>query len=162
MSLHGHGGTPYSMRDDFFTKQLIQAGYIVIAPFVRQMDRPNSEADLQGILKPHGIKILGLRLFEMKLLLKYLDESYDPKIPIGILGHSGGSTLARLLINVDQRISVLVMDYSTSWSGSEHICNSILEFDGFDFHNTSTKVFEFSYGYKNKASEIVQTFIKNL
>lgn len=163
ISLHGHGGTPYIMRDQYMGRALAEQGYTVFALYTRQMNGPLAEVELDKQLQRFNLTIMGLRLFEVHLMMKYISTLKIYKKPIGMIGHSGGAGLGSLYTNVTNKIRAYVLDHEPPWTNHKHICEHIPKLKGFDLKtDTSTIIRVFPYNFPNKKNEVISFFNETL
>ena len=96
--LHGHGDTLEDALALRFGDALAAAGHVVLAPSLRAYWDGACEDEAAWALLEAGISLLGVHLTEAARAVEQLgaDPDVDPA-RIFVVGHSGGSTLARLL-----------------------------------------------------------------
>jgi len=105
---HGHDGT-FLAFDRVFGKTLVAKGFTVIMPTFRSFYIP-IDVIMSEELYSKGFTLMGLRVYETLLLIKYLRyKGYDP---IGVMGHSAGSDVAYLTAILDRNVKALVYDIS--------------------------------------------------
>ncbi|MBN2484029.1 MAG: hypothetical protein JXD21_07515 [Candidatus Omnitrophica bacterium] len=117
IGLHGHRESDVFFRDYHMGRELVNEGYAVVMPYFRAMRSYSSvENRITRDLLTDGFSLMGLRVYETLLVLKYL--SYLDVIDsrrIGLLAHSGGSAVATLLVRVTDKIKVMVRDYVSDY-----------------------------------------------
>ncbi|MBU1864102.1 MAG: dienelactone hydrolase family protein [Candidatus Omnitrophica bacterium] len=115
VGLHGHNESNVDFRDKYRGKDLVQAGFVVIMPSFRaaQVEWPENTDDnrISRELFLNGFTLLGLRCYEVLLLVKYLKymNEVDNK-KIGIIGHSMGSVIAILVSRMSSDIKAITRD----------------------------------------------------
>jgi len=116
VGLHGHGGDGDAFRDEYMGSMLAASGYVVIMPSFRAMDLEDEEPDVTLWLMRHGLTLMGIRVYETLLLLKYLRflEMVDND-RIGLLAHSGGNAVAALVVRISNSVAVRVVDYVSDY-----------------------------------------------
>ncbi|OGS13262.1 MAG: hypothetical protein A2234_03215 [Elusimicrobia bacterium RIFOXYA2_FULL_58_8] len=94
VGLHGHGGAP----DTGIGIAMAREGFAVALIYFRAMNGGRAEKTSTEKLYANGFTLMGLRVYETLLLVKYLKSAgfIDPG-RIGIMGHSGGTSVARLV-----------------------------------------------------------------
>ncbi len=113
IGLHGHGDTSLTFKNEYMGIDFVEQGFVVIMPSFRSMwcdEKLSKELLLNGFTK------MGFRVYETLLLIKYLtylDEVDNDNI--GIIGHSGGSSVAHLVVRITDSIKVQVSDHCTNW-----------------------------------------------
>ncbi len=96
--LHGHGDTLEEALTLRFGDALAGAGFVVLAPSIRAYWDGDCEDEAAWSLLEAGLTLLGVHLAEAARAVEQLraDPEVDPA-RIFVVGHSGGSTLARVL-----------------------------------------------------------------
>jgi dienelactone hydrolase len=109
VGLHGHNSGNEKFRDDYFGKELAREGFVVIMPSFRAMVSNEIETAISEELYLNGFTLMGLRIYETLLIIKYLKyKNFVDKI--GIMGHSGGSYVAYLASIISPDLQALVYD----------------------------------------------------
>jgi len=107
IGLHGHGDSAQIFEDEYFGRELAQNGFAVIMPDFRSFGVP-ADIAMSEALYLKGFTLMGLRVYETLLLVKYLKaQGYGN---IGIMGHSGGSDAAYLTSIISRDLKALVYD----------------------------------------------------
>ncbi len=171
VGLHGHGDSSKRFRDNYFGKELAKKGFIVIMPSFRAMFCDEIERVISEELYLSGFTLMGLRVYETLLTIKYLKhKNFVDKI--GIMGHSGGSDTAYLVSIISPDLQALVYDMYPNQLNMcyERIhCETIprLAYYGSQINDFATlkipsRKFEYSeYGYSNPGdAQKVTTFFK--
>ena len=156
---HGHGDSKEIFRDDYFGREFASEGFVVIIPTYRAMDASDTEAIITQELHFNGYTLMGMRIYETLLLVKYLKQSgLSAKDGIGIIGHSGGSNAATLFARISPDIKALVYDINLSplllisETNFMH-CTTIPDLVYYnaqleDFSNSGIPFLKLEYGYK--------------
>jgi len=156
---HGHGDSKEIFRDDCFGREFASEGFAVIIPTYRAMDASDTEAIITQELHFNGYTLMGMRIYETMLLVKYLKESgLVGKNGIGIIGHSGGSNVATLFARIMPDIKALVYDINLSpllliaETNFMH-CTTIPDLVYYnaqleDFSNSGIPFLKLEYGYR--------------
>ncbi len=129
LGLPGHGDTASDFENTHLGADLARAGYIVLIPVFRVYSLDKEERDLSLRFLRGGFTLMGLRVYETMLALKYLralKEADSSKI--GVIGHSGGSVVANLLVRLTGGIAAQAGDYRIDYlaaadgtENSEHL-----------------------------------------
>ena len=96
LALHGHGGSASNFMDVDFIEELVSRGTIVVLPNFRAM-RNLEEVQVSQKLFSYGLSLMGVRIRECINILKLVEKLYQGKRRIGLVAHSDGSAIARLL-----------------------------------------------------------------
>ncbi len=129
LGLPGHGDTASDFENTRLGADLARAGYIVLIPVFRVYSLDKEERDLSLRFLRGGFTLMGLRVYETMLALKYLRalKEADPS-KIGVFGHSGGSVVANLLVRLTGGIAAQAGDYRIDYlaaadgtENSEHL-----------------------------------------
>lgn len=112
VALHGHGQAPASFQRVGYGQELAAQGHIVVIPKFWYMDCDVQEASLSELLLQRGFSLMGLRVYKALLLLRVLasSEAIDPA-RLGLLGHSGGSSVSWLVVRLTDQVRARVWDY---------------------------------------------------
>ncbi|MDP8257285.1 MAG: hypothetical protein P9M14_16185 [Candidatus Alcyoniella australis] len=122
----GHAGSSKAWIDVYFGNYLPQNGYALLALSMRCMAAPNvpAEYDVTRALTLDGFTFIGLQVYEQLLGLKYLrflgcrDVAVDGN-RLGLIGHSGGSTVGNLLIRAaPEAVKVYISDFKSEYINS--------------------------------------------
>lgn len=116
LGLHGHRHNDARFAREFFGEQLADEGFAVLIPRLRALDCSRNENRIAHELLRRGFTLMGLHVYEALLMVKYLD-SLGPVdgSRIGVLGHSGGSSLANVLVRVSDRFTGVVVDHQVDF-----------------------------------------------
>jgi len=176
IGLHGHGDSPERFRDGFHGKELARAGFVVALPSFRAMDYPAVERAVSENLYYSGFTLMGLRVYEALLVIKYLKgEGAVAAGNIGIMGHSGGASAAILVsrLSRDLRAGVYDMKFPPLDTFDKDLksmhCETVprLAYYGPQINDLATMPFaarEFEYGYPSPEDrqELIGFFKENL
>ncbi|MFC1809571.1 alpha/beta hydrolase family protein [Candidatus Omnitrophota bacterium] len=128
LGCHGHGYTPEGVENwilnahDFkrncMGAELAENGFIVAIPTFKYMGIRAGEKIMSKKLLMNGFTLLGIRVYESLLVLKFL-ETMDvaDSTRVGALGHSGGNRIATLIGRLSNTIKCQVRDQRTNFSG---------------------------------------------
>lgn len=112
VGLHGHRDDAAAFVHRYMGTELARAGYVVIVPWSRAMDCGPEEEEVSLRLLRDGFTLMGLRVDEALVAIRYLRERPDvDRARIGILGHSGGSSTASLVVRVTDWVAADVSDH---------------------------------------------------
>lgn len=176
VGLHGHGDSAFGFRDSYFGKELAQEGFVMIMLSFRAMDCDQTEATISEELLSSGFTLIGLRIYEALLLIKYLNYlDFVDGARIGIIGHSGGSHTAHLVSRISDDLKAGVYDYDSYMldkCGEEGIyihCQTVPRLAYYDpqinDHTTfpfPTRMFEYGYPGKSAKQAVINFFKDNL
>lgn len=176
VGLHGHGDSKEIFKQKYFGEDLVDEGFIVIMPSFRAMACDELERDISKELLLKGFTLMGLRVYETHLLIKYLkSKDFVDKNKIGIIGHSGGSHTANVVSRVSQDLKAGVYDYDSFMldfcieNNPDIHCQTVPSLAYYDpqINDHSTLKFpsrKFEYGYKelNDKQEVINFFNENL
>lgn len=116
IALHGHRDTDESFIDEFPAAQLALEGFVVLLPRFRAMDCSVEEAAIARELLRNGFTLMGLRVYEVLLMKKYLQQLPQVRPDrLGIIGHSGGSAVASLVVWIDDGFRAQAGDHRTDF-----------------------------------------------
>ena len=116
IGLHGHKESATFFKDHYLGVELVNAGFIVLMPSFRVMDHNRGEVLMSYKLLLNGFTLMGMRVYEVLLLLKYVQSlDYVSNDNIGLLSHSGGSAVANLLVHATEKIKVQAVDYYSTY-----------------------------------------------
>ena len=173
IGLHGHGDSSEIFRDRYFGKELAREGFVVLLISFRAMSLDSTEDDISKKLYRKGFTLMGLRVYEALLLVKYLKQAeFADGNKLGIMGHSGGATVAYLVSRISPDLRAGVYDWSPPLLDrvppGMH-CETIpgLAYYNAQINDTATIPFntrEFKYGYPgpNDKREVINFFKNNL
>lgn len=129
LGLHGHGQTPDVFARDHLGNELADRGFLVVIPFFEPFACGDPEAATSAMLLEHGFTLIGIWAYQSLAVLELL-SGWDAIAParFGILAHSGGSVLARLVTPLTDRVVARVLDhqilYNSLCSGQLH-CETV-------------------------------------
>ncbi len=116
IGLHGHGQSAEKFKNDFSVEKLAKNGFLVIMPSFRAMGMTQVEYIISKKLLLSGFTLSGIRVFETLLVQKYLKTlNIVDSQKIGILAHSGGSTIAEFIMIILPDIKAIVIDHQSSF-----------------------------------------------
>jgi len=112
IGLHGHRDDAETFVGDFLGRELVDLGFAVLIPEFRVHDCSRRENTIARELLKGGFTLMGIRVYETLLMVKYLESLDDVDAQrIGLLGHSGGSTIANLAVRISDAFAAKVTDY---------------------------------------------------
>ena len=114
VALHGHGGAAGDFIDTDFIDQLAREGTIVVLPNFRAM-RNLKEVAISQKLFSYGLSLMGVRILECLKILNLVESLYPGDRKIGLIGHSGGSAIARILAWIVPSVNACAIDYDSSF-----------------------------------------------
>jgi len=116
LALPGHNETPEDHRDRRHGALLAQRGFAVLVPALRAYDSREAEHEATVALLCQGFSLLGLRVYEALVALRYLAEHAEVDADrVGLLGHSGGSATLNLVVRLTSIPRALVTDTATGY-----------------------------------------------
>jgi hypothetical protein len=112
LALHGHRGSPWRFARTHLVRGLVRRAFVVVLPGFRLMGCGREEERISRRLLRSGFTLIGLRVYEALRTSEYLRSRavVDPD-RVGLLGHSGGSTVALLLARIDDGYGAAVFDH---------------------------------------------------
>lgn len=113
VGLHGHGDSKKIFKNNYFGKDLVKKGFVVIMPDLRAMCCNKPEETISERLLSNGFTLMGLRIYETHLLIEYLKSRNFVNKKIGIIGHSGGSELINLVVRISNDIKAGISDFES-------------------------------------------------
>jgi dienelactone hydrolase len=116
IGLHGHRERAEDFASEHSGRNLARNGFAVLIPTLRVHNCKPSETRIALELLENGLTLMGLRVYETLLMAKYLDslDQVDSS-RIGLFGHSGGSSIANLLVRVSDAFSAKVTDLPSTY-----------------------------------------------
>lgn len=120
LAIHGHGEGADIYRRRYHGEDYPARGYAILMLTMRVMGVGLAtlvEHYVAIKLLTAGFTLMGLRVYESLLGLKYLRQS--PLVSaerIGLIGHSGGSSTGNLTIRVDPGLRAYVSDWSVDYA----------------------------------------------
>ena len=143
-------------------------------PSFRAMGSDEIETTISRELYLNGFTLMGLRVYETLLLIKYLKyKEFIDEYKIGIMGHSGGSNTAYLVSRISPDLQAGVYDLYSDLldlrDGNKIHCETIpnLAYYTTQINTPSTLKFpfrKFEYGYRsqNAEQELISFFKEKL
>jgi len=174
LNLVGHRESEKRFAAKSVIRALAKRGFLIITPKFRAFNCRTDEIEIATHLARNGFTLMGLRVYEALLMLKYLN--HHPKVNpdrIGILGHSGGSTVSNLTVRLTNGFAAMVMDHKTDfrnrcWGKNFH-CETVPRL--FYFHTDINRLntieiphLKITYGFRDVADrrKIIQFFMWHL
>jgi len=116
IAIHGHSDDAVVYRDQYHGADYPGRDYAILILTMRAMSVDRAEHAVSKKLLRHGFTLAGLHVYETLLGLKYLRHlaGIDPE-RIGLIGHSGGSSIGDLTIRIEPRFAVFVTDHAVNW-----------------------------------------------
>jgi len=158
IGLHGHFGSHFVFRDEYMGADLARAGYLVAIPWFRAMNLDAAEYGIGRHLFLRGFHLMGLRVYETLLVMRYMKSGPGLRADrIGLLGHSGGSSVGTLVARSVKGVSALVRDHENNYVLDEREykmgvhCETIGFANGDEINDGSTMacpVLHIPYGFK--------------
>ena len=116
IGLHGHRHDSERFAAEFLGRELASQGFVVLVPELRAHDCSLAENKIATALLKGGRTLMGLRVYEVLLMAKYLQHTDAVDAArIGLLGHSGGSSVADLAVFVSDAFAAKVTDYQPDY-----------------------------------------------
>jgi acetyl esterase/lipase len=111
IGIHGHFDNAEIFRDNYFGADLANEGYMVLMPNLRLMEC-QVESEVASELVQNGFSLLGLRTYEIQIMIEYLKslDNVDPDY-IGLMGHSGGAASASIASWASPDVKALAYDF---------------------------------------------------
>jgi hypothetical protein len=175
LALHGHGDHPDAMARKYLGRQLAEEGYAVAIPRIRAHDCYKDESAENIVAKDlwaHGFSLMGLHVYEALVTQHIIQNRKDFDLKTwGIIGHSGGSSLANLLPRLSSGFQAKVVDYYVDFNnrcGPERIhCETFgplfpLSHDINNEKTSTTPFLKVPYDYKKHKTKILKFFAKHL
>ncbi|MEE2924984.1 MAG: hypothetical protein VX619_09430 [bacterium] len=168
LALHGHGGSASNFMDVDFIEELVSRGTIVVLPNFRAM-RNLEEVQVSQKLFSYGLSLMGVRIRECINILKLVEKLYQGKRRIGLVGHSGGSAIARLLAWIVPSVKACAIDYESTFRRTwiNFCCEGLPELynKGSWIRNTSlfpVPLRKFPYNFVPENEAVLEFFINTL
>ncbi|MBV8831881.1 MAG: hypothetical protein JO108_21945 [Acidobacteriaceae bacterium] len=172
LALHGHGDTAETYRDTYFGTEYPKNGLGILILTLRAMDPWLGEHIPWEQLIRNGFNLMGMRVYEALIGLKYL--SCNPEVKrLGLIGHSGGSSTGNLVVRVTPYpVAAYVSDYQIDYAKLDapepYHCETIPRI--YPYHvainNFATvqgvPIYSVPYGYTGVSQNILDFFAKNL
>jgi len=158
IGLHGHGDSAKVFKNHYLGEDLVEEGFVVMIPNFRAMDCREREHNISKELYLNGFTLMGLRVYEVSLIIDYLQSMpFVKEDKIGLIGHSGGSSTGHLVVRTNQDIKAFVFDYYPPLLNScEGLSDETLPSLAYynpqinDVSSLEIPFREFLYGYPNK------------
>ncbi len=167
-ALHGHSDTPDSWARDYFGERYTDEGYALMIAGTRAFEADQFEDLATRTMLLNGFTMMGVRVAEHLLALKYLRSRPDiDATRIGLIGHSGGSLAGNLTIRVEQSYRGYVSDLRGSYhniGGEGFLVDETapsvfsLRYPVNDFSTSRVPVLSVPYQYENGPDEIFDFF----
>lgn len=115
LALHGHRQDDEIFAAKYLGRELVELDFTVLALRFRAFDCSLTESRLAARLASADLTLMGVRVYEALIMLRYLRhlDSVDAS-RIGLLGHSGGTSVGHLLVRISDGFQVQVFDVSTT------------------------------------------------
>ena len=175
LALHGHGDNPETMAKKYLGRRLAAKGHHVVLPRLRAHEcqrQVNIENMVAIDLWAHGFSLMGLHVYEALVAQREAQAHWGvAAMKWGVLGHSGGSSLANLLPRVSDGFDAKAVDYFVDFNnrcGAERIhCETFgplfpLANDINNEKTLSIPTLSVPYGYKKRGNEVLSFFGKHL
>ena len=157
VALHGHGDDAAVYRDDYHGREWPARGVAILMLTLRVMGIDVDENRVSHDLLRAGFALAGLRSYETLLAAKYLRSRSDVAADrIGLIGHSGGSSVSNLTVRIDTSFLGYVSDNVVDWFRSSlfelYHCETAPALYPYhdlidDFSTSSVPVLAVPYGY---------------
>jgi hypothetical protein len=119
LALHGHGENAESFSERSLIQNLVLQGVVVIIPWFRAMRRIY-EDEINPKLMRLGFPLMGIRIYEALRAIEVLKNLKIVDLDrLGVIGHSGGSSIASLVSYCTPAIKACVSDYETSFGENQ-------------------------------------------
>jgi len=172
LAIHGHNDDARVYRDKYHGGEYPARGYAILMLTMRAMG-----SGLESLVEHYiarefllnGFNLIGLRVYESLLGLKYL--RYLPAVAgdrIGLIGHSGGSSTGNLTVRLEPGFAAYVSDFSVDYAEwvpffNVYHCETVPELYPYnllitDFGTCSVPIRSVPYGYTNGMEEIFDFF----
>ncbi len=110
IGLHGHGDTSNSFKNSYFMEDLVSGGFAVAMVSFRASHHHVDDL-ISPLLYMNGFTLMGLHVYETLLVVEYLkDQAYIDSGKIGLMGHSMGSCVSKLVSRISSDIKAGVFD----------------------------------------------------
>jgi len=169
VAIHGHRTRASIYRDYFHGNEYPAHGYAILMLTMRVMFIDPFEHIISRDFLLDGFALMGMRVYEALLGLKYL--RHRPEIDderIGLIGHSGGSSASNLTIRLEPDFAAYVSDLQIDyceWGAyfEPYHCETIPRLFPYhllisDFTTSSVPVKTVPYGYTDGMREIFDFF----
>lgn len=114
--LMGHAESEKQYAGKKLVQALLKRNYLILMPRLRAFDCHSKEVEIATHLLKQGFTLMGLRVYETLLMLKYLHHIPEVVVDrIGLVGHSGGSTIAQLTTRIFDGLAAMVSDHSVDY-----------------------------------------------
>lgn len=167
VAVHGHSDTAEDYRDEYHGTAYPPAGFAILMPTMRAMSINQNETRVSFALLHEGFNLIGLRVYESLLGLKYLRwrEDIDER-RLGLIGHSGGSSTGNLTVRIEPRLRAYISDWMVAYMTSPHEpvhCETVPAVYPYNrlinhFDTSRTPVEFVMYGYPDGPAELIEFF----
>jgi len=178
LALHGHRDRAETYRDLHHGRDYPAHGIALFMLTLRAMNLDADEQRAWHALLAHGLHLMGARIYEAERALAYLRArpEIDPN-RIGLIGHSGGSSLGNLLVRIEPGLAAYVSDHTVDYRSkhSRHceIVPGLVPLSTLiaDFTTAPLPVLRVPYGYgrrrrfgrdKKEIARILDFFVERL
>jgi hypothetical protein len=120
IALHGHGDRAEVYRDEHHGRDYPARGLALLMLTFRGMNIDAYEHRATQVLMANGLHLMGMRVAEALLGLKYLRSL--PEIDrdrIALIGHSGGSSTGNLVVRLEPAFRAYVSDHQVDYLSSD-------------------------------------------
>jgi len=116
VAMHGHCSSAAGFRDDYYGGEFPKHGYAILLLNMGVMCGGEQEHSMTETMLLNGFTLLGLRVYETLLGIKYLKclPFVDGK-RLGVIGHSGGAGANNLTIRITPDIRACVTDFTAKY-----------------------------------------------
>jgi len=121
LALHGHGDRAEVYRDLHHGRDYPAHGIALLMLTLRGMNLDAHEYRAWHALLSRGLHLMGVRVYEAERALAYLRAR--PEIDahrVGLIGHSGGSSVGNLLVRLEPGLTAYVSDHYVDFR-SKHV-----------------------------------------
>ena len=179
-ALHGHAESPEYFATHFFGELFQTKGYVLMVPETRAFDGAKQEDLATRAMLRNGATMMGVRVAEHKMALRYL-RSREDVLPgsVGLMGHSGGSTAGNLTIRLGMGYAGYISDYAGHYhnivEGSrvllggrdlliDETAPSVFALGLLvnDFSTAEVPILRVPYGYENNPAAVFEFFDEQL
>ena len=135
--LTGHLDTANSLLEEYDGLGFVDAGYTVVTIEARADDAGPVENLASRYLMVNGFTMMGLRVYEALLGLRFLQSlpGVDPT-RVGLLGHSGGAAIVNATVRLHPAFAAAVIDHQGehySLADERYVlCETVLGLVGYD------------------------------
>ncbi len=167
LAVHGHGTGGDDWADVYHGLDMVEAGAMLFVLDNRMMYADQGETDVNTALMLEGFTLLGLHVYEVLVLHKYMRWRQDvDHRRIGLIGHSAGANKGNQLIRITDAFAAYVSDTETdvielgpddAWSVHEALVPALEPYEELinDFATARTPVLVQPYGFGDGPAEIL-------